>query len=174
MTLKPILLRRTYGYKILWERLRLLRNSCVDGFTHTRREITPEEQEIYVQNFPETVRHYLYIDEHGVVVAFSRLEHQDDGFIYPTYGVDPAHRGKRYAWQVVKHAMLAAGGPLRGDLFVTNKAIMMVDFTLGWRPVGEPVDGVLSVEAPWPPPFVGDPTPEASAEACRLAAQYDE
>ena len=154
MRLIPLFLPRQ-GSDNMWEFLRQTRNACADGLTHDRSEITPQQQALYRQTYSENVRHYVYTDETDVMVAFSRLEWRD-GFVYPTYGIAPRARGKGYAWDVVKHAMLAAGGPLRGDLLFSNEAIKYVDFALGWRPQGPPPDenGVLLVEAEWPPAFV--------------------
>ena len=135
-----------------WDTLRSVRNSCREGLTHTRTEITPEEQALYRQSYSENVRHYLYVTTWGWVVGFSRLE-WIDGFVYPTYGVASWARGHGFSWEIVKHAMLAAGGPLKGDLLVSNEAIKKVDYALGWRPVGEPHDGIQDVEADWPPAF---------------------
>ena len=137
-----------------WEQLRVVRNECADGFTHFRDEITPRRQEDYRMKYNENVRHYLYLTQSGDVVGFSRLEwRSEDGYVYPTYGVSPRFRGQGYAYEIVEHAMYAAGGPLRGDLLLGNEAIMRVDFALGWYPRGtsKAVDGVLLVEAAWPP-----------------------
>lgn len=157
MRLKPIFVARSSS-DIWWEQLRQLRNACAGGFTHARAEITVEQQRGYRETYRENVRHYLYLTPDGEVAAFSRLEWKEDGYVYPTYGVAPYARGKGYVWEVVKHAMLAAGGPLRGDLLFSNEAIKKVDFALGWRSVGPLPDegGVLAVEADWPPAFLGD------------------
>lgn len=151
MRLHPLLVHR--DAKALWEIMRQIRNACADGFTHRTSQISINEQEQYRLSFSESVRHYLYLDSNDHAVGFSRLDARTDGFVYPTYGVDPNQRGKGYAWDIVKHAMLAAGGPLKGDLLVSNKAIMHVDFGLGWVPDGPSVNGVLPVRADWPPAF---------------------
>jgi len=143
------------GSDNMWDLLRRIRNSCSEGLTHDQRILTPLEQARYRETYSENVRHYLYLTSEDWVVAFSRLEWRD-GFVYPTYGVASWARGLGFAWDVVKHAMLAAGGPLRGDLIFNNEAIKKVDFALGWRPQGPPPDanGILLVEAAWPPEFV--------------------
>lgn len=148
--LKPVLVTTDAQ----WELLRLIRNACRDGFTHSTKAITEEQQKEYALKCATNpyLRHYLFYDAENFVVGFSRLEWRD-GYVYPTYGVSPQARGKGYAWEVVKHTMLAAGGPLKGDLLDTNEAIKKVDYTLGWRPVGPVVDGVQQVEADWPPTF---------------------
>jgi hypothetical protein len=142
--------REGAGY--YWDRLRVLRNECALGLTHNRAQITELEQEHYRTTYSENVRHYLYMDKDGNFVAFSRLEWRD-GYVYPTYGVGAHFRGRGYIWDVVRHAMLAAGGPLKGDLLVDNEAIKVVDYALGWRPFGDPVGLVQSVYAEWPPEF---------------------
>lgn len=152
MRLRPIYLPRE-GSDDEWEWLRVMRNDCAEGLTHNRNEITEEEQDTYRKSFNEHTRHYIFLTEEGPV-AFSRLEWRPDGFVYPTVGVASWARGHGYAWEVMKHTLLAAGGPLKGDLLTSNKAIMKVDFTLGWRPLGEPHEGILDVECAWPPTFI--------------------
>lgn len=140
-----------------WEMLRVIRNSCREGLTHDTSEITPEQQAQYrtrIMMNPH-VRHYLYMDMDGAYVGFSRLEWRD-GFVYPTYGVASWARGRGYAWDIVALTLLAAGGPLHGDLLVTNEAIKKVDYALGWVNIGEPREGVQNVSCAWPPPFLFD------------------
>lgn len=155
MRLRPIYLPRD-GNSDQWEWLRVIRNDCAKGFTHNQTEITEEQQAEYRGTFSDNTRHYVYLDEDGSPVAFTRLEWKPDGFVYPSYGVASWARGKGYAWEVVMHAMLAAGGPLRGDLLNDNEAIKKVDFALGWKSRGLPPDenNVLLVEAAWPPEFL--------------------
>lgn len=138
-----------------WEMLRVIRNGCRDGFTHTTTEITREQQDAYRQACSTNphIRHYLYYYD-GICVGFSRLEWRD-GFVYPTYGVAPWARGRGFAWDIVKLALLAAGGPLKGDLLMTNEAIKKVDYALGFVKVDVPDEnGVQQVQCAWPPPFV--------------------
>jgi hypothetical protein len=139
----------------MWEMLRRVRNSCASGLTRSQAEVTPEQQKVYRWSYSENVRHYLYLDAGDLVVAYSRLEWRD-GFMYPSCGVAEWARGMGYAWDVVKHAMLASGGPMRGELLDSNEAIKKVDYALGWRPVGPAQFGAVEVEAAWPPPFVED------------------
>jgi hypothetical protein len=117
-------------------------------------EITQEQQWAYMESVQTNphIRHYIYHNGEAFV-GFSRLEWKE-GYVYPTYGVDPQYRGRGYAWDVVKHTMLAAGGPLKGDLLDSNEAIKKVDYALGWVPVGPVVDGIQQVEAAWPPAFI--------------------
>ena len=154
MKLRPQFLPR-WGPPLLWDVLRGVRNACAEGMTHHTNWISAEAQEHYRVTYSENVRHFLYWDPDGCIAAFSRLEWRD-GYVYPTYGVVPSQRGKGYAWEVVKHTMLAAGGPLKGDLLADNEAIKKVDYALGWVPVGEPHDGIQDVEAAWPPQFYLD------------------
>ena len=136
-----------------WEVLRQIRNSCRQGFTHNQEEVSIEQQREYRNQVDNRlVRHYLY-RYHGVAIGFSRLEWRD-GFIYPTYGVALWARGNGFAWDVVKLALLAAGGPLKGDLLDTNDAIKKVDYTLGFLNDGPPVRGIQKVTCSWPPPFI--------------------
>jgi hypothetical protein len=138
-----------------WEMLRIIRNGCRDGFTHTSTEITQAQQNEYRHKCETNphVRHYLYYTERGICVGFSRLEWKD-GFVYPTYGVAPWARGCGFAWHIVALALLAAGGPLKGDLLVTNDAIKKVDYALGFIDDGPAVQGIQNVTCAWPPPFL--------------------
>ncbi len=158
MILIPRFLHRsdTHGF----EMLRTLRNECRDAMTHAREYITFIEQEKYRTTYPETVRHYLYLEpgegpwwEH--VVGFSRLEDRD-GFVSFTYGIGPWARGKGYGWDVAKHFLMAAGAHLRGDVLVSNKASQHILYDLGVEPVGEPEGGIQKIACVWPPPFVED------------------
>lgn len=139
-----------------WELLRLVRNSCREGLTHDTAEITPEAQRRYMDKMMTNplVRHYLYTYQ-NIVVGFSRLEWKE-GYIYPTYGVASWARGQGFAWDIVKLALMAAGGPLKGDLLVTNEAIKKVDYALGFWNDGPAVQGIQRVQCPWPPPFIAD------------------
>lgn len=139
-----------------FEQMREIRNSCLNGMTHAKGYLTRVEQDRYRSLYPETVRHYLYFAPEGTEpIGFSRLALSSDGkHIVPTYGIAGWARGKGYAWDIVKHTMLAAGLPLKGDLLDSNEAIKRVDYALGWVPVGPVVNGVQAVECPWPPPFI--------------------
>lgn len=149
------LVPRGLQYSDDWDALRRVRNECAPMLTHFRGEIDQAAKENYRTTFPETVRHYLFEDDERQVVGFARLEWRD-GYVYPSYGLAESARGKGYGWHLVKMALLAAGGPLRGDFLVGNDAIERIDLSLGWRKVGQPVDGIQAVECDWPPPFVRD------------------
>ena len=151
--LKAIFVER-HGSDNLWEWLRVIRNECADFFTHFKEEITPEMQAKYRRSYHENVRHYLYTNEDGAIVGFSRLEYRD-GKVYPTYGLRKAMRGQGYGYTLVAMAILAAGTDLAGDWREDNKAVQFIDTALGWRVAG-PVDkdGVQPVVCAWPPPFV--------------------
>lgn len=149
-----------------FETLRQIRNDCLSGMTHHRSTITPEQQKVYRELcYGPYVRNYLYFcPVRKTHVGFSRLQWKD-GFVYPTYGVSMRRLSETrsvpdapvsYIRDIIQHAMLAAGEPLRGDLFASNEAIKSVDYALGWRPVGLPVNGIQQVEADWPPKFFAD------------------
>lgn len=147
-TLKPRLVQTDRE----WEILRLIRNSCREGFSHDQREITPDMQASYRQALERnsrTVFHYLYFDS-NVAVGFSRLQPNPSGRVTITFGVALWARGNLYEHQIVPMMMLAAGGPLIGDILLTNEVSRWINKLYGFVETVI-IEDHVRIECEWPP-----------------------
>lgn len=140
----------------LWETLRQIRNECLSGLTGSPYYVTPEKQLRYRFTYDvERVRHYLFFAE-GEAVGYGRIEYVDGppAVTLPSLGVARKHRRKGYGREIARLILLMCGEHMVGTMYDDNETIKKIDFSLGWRPTGPAVRGVLPVECPWPPPFV--------------------
>ena len=139
-----------------FEVLRVIRNECREYMTNFQGEITEGQQEAYFHSYDSyRTRHYIY-SYRGEDVAFSVIRTTDSGTeAIVTFGIAEKWRGQGLGWDLCKMALMAAGLPIVGDRFVSNKRVAIIDDTCGYRAIGPPnEDGIEPVECPWPPPFV--------------------
>lgn len=143
---------------VLLEALRQVRNECRDYMTGHTAEITPEQQQNWWDHVVDHTNNWFYVfslepdaSRPQDFIAFAALSYHD-GTMWPTYGLRASHRGCGIGREVIQFTLIAAQGPLRGNLLASNEAVKKLDYELGWNPIGEH-DGIIDVEYKWPPKF---------------------
>lgn len=123
-----------------WEALRQIRNACASFMTDFTGEITPVMQDEYRKDTKDKW-HWLFSFPNATpwkapelkdYIGFAKLRHEG-GFMLPTYGLLPEHRGFGYGKEIIQYTTIAAQGPLKARILESNVPSVHIHLGIGYK-----------------------------------------
>lgn len=122
------------------EMLRVIRNTCRDGFSYDTEEITPEAQKEWWAKNHDRVRGFLYqkIREGWAVVGYGLLRRDMDGRWYSSVAVLPEHTGKGYGGLITSDIIrMCPDGVVYASARLDNPAARALHHASDWDVIGQ-------------------------------------
>jgi GNAT superfamily N-acetyltransferase len=120
------------------ESIRLIRNTCREGFSQYNEPISGADQVRWWAATEGKRLAWLYTDDERLIVGFGVLLLQDDGFWTTTVAVLPEHAGKGYGKVITHDIVTRCPGPCKATARKDNPAAVKLHVAEDWDVVDGP------------------------------------
>jgi RimJ/RimL family protein N-acetyltransferase len=118
------------------EQLRLIRNTCKDGFSHDNDVITPEAQQAWwlrlkLYGDVQAWLYYIIENDYGSIVGYGLLR-RDDSKWYSSVAVLPEYAGRGYGGAITADLVRRSDEPVYATARIDNPAACKLHREADW------------------------------------------